>query len=231
MFPVVILCGGLAKRMRPLTQDIPKSLIPIQGEPFIIHQLRLLQRQGIREVVLCVGYLGEQIKTLLGNGRDMGLQIRYSFEGHTLLGTAGAIINAKMQLPQRFFMLYGDSYLPCDFKKVAEHFTASGKLALMTVYHNQDRFDSSNVVFENQHILTYDKLNKTADMQHIDYGLSCFDKSIFDAYTPGVVMDLAELYVRLIKQNQLAGFEVCERFYEIGSFKGKAEFEKVAATI
>jgi NDP-sugar pyrophosphorylase family protein len=225
MLPIVMLCGGLAKRMRPLTDDLPKSLIPINGEPFIFHQLRLLKRQGIRDVILCVGFLGEQVEAAVGDGQQFGLNVTYVYEGEKLLGTGGAIINLGKQLPEQFFMMYGDSYLTCDFKAVAARFKSSGKSALMTVYHNQDRFDSSNVVYAGGTIETYDKVNKIPQMQHIDYGLSCFDKSVFENYTPGHVIDLADIYIELIKQNQLAGFEVSERFYEIGSFAGKKEFE------
>lgn len=227
MLPVVILCGGLAKRMRPLTTDLPKSLIPINGEPFIMHQLRLLKRQGITQIVLCVGFLGEQIEAVVGDGAALGLNVSYSYEGSHLLGTGGAIINAYEQLPPQFFMLYGDSYLPCDVQAVQTAFCASQKSALMTVYHNQDRFDSSNVVFEEGKIKNYDKVNKTPAMQYIDYGLSCFDKITFKHYAKKTVIDLADIYSKLVQQDQLAGFEIKERFYEIGSFSGKAEFESV----
>lgn len=226
MLPVVILCGGLATRMRPLTTDLPKSLIPIRGEPFILHQLRLLKQQGITNVLLCVGFLGEMIEALMDDTAALDMQVTYAYEGEQLLGTGGALVNAYQQLPERFFMLYGDSYLPCDFAAVQNAFMASQKAGLMTVYHNQDRFDSSNVVFKNGEIKIYDKVNKVAQMHYIDYGLSCFNRAVFENYTKGSVIDLADIYSKLIRQNQLAGFEVKERFYEIGSFAGKAEFEK-----
>jgi len=225
MLPVIVLCGGLAKRMRPLTNDRPKSLIPINGEPFIFHQLRLLKRQGIMDVVLCVGFLGEQIEAAVGNGEACGVNVRYVYEGDQLLGTGGAVINVGEQLPAQFFMMYGDSYLTCNFQAVEASFQESEGSALMTVYHNQDRFDSSNVIYKNSNIEVYSKVNKTPAMQHIDYGLSCFNKSVFDGYTQGQIIDLADIYIELIKQNQLAGFEVSQRFYEIGSFAGKKEFE------
>jgi NDP-sugar pyrophosphorylase family protein len=90
-WPVAILAGGLAKRLRPATNKTPKALLSVAGEPFLIHQLRLLHSQGLRRIVLCVGYLGEMITTELGDGSSLGMQIDYSFDGPTLLGTGGAL--------------------------------------------------------------------------------------------------------------------------------------------
>src|SRR5882762_5153238 len=140
-FPVAILAGGLATRLRPLTEKIPKALLPVAGKPILAHQLRLLQSQGIRRVVLCAGYLGEMIEHDFGDGRDWGVKLEYSFDGPVLLGTGGALQRALPLLGEKFFVLYGDSYLPIEFAPVADCFERSGKLGLMTVFHNQDRFD------------------------------------------------------------------------------------------
>ncbi|MGH9694213.1 MAG: sugar phosphate nucleotidyltransferase, partial [Bryobacteraceae bacterium] len=164
MFPVVILCGGLATRLHPVTETIPKSLIPINGEPFLAHQLRLLRSRGIAEVVLCAGFLGETIRNFAGDGSRFGLRISYSFDGPVLLGTAGAIRRALPYLPETFFVLYGDSYLPCDYARVALAFDDSGKQGLMTVYRNQEQFDSSNVEYAGGRIVRYDKRQKTPAM-------------------------------------------------------------------
>ena len=135
-FPVAILAGGLATRLRPQTESVPKALIDINGEPFLAHQLRLLRALGIDKVVLCVGYLGEQIVRLVGDGSQFGLQVAYSFDGPALLGTAGAIKQALFLLDESFFVLYGDSYLECDYRAIQTAFERAGKLALMTVYRN-----------------------------------------------------------------------------------------------
>lgn len=229
MLPVVILCGGLATRLRPVTETIPKSLIPINGEPFLAHQLRLLRSRGIAEAILCVGYLGEMIRDFAGDGSGFGLRISYSFDGPALLGTAGAIRRALPYLRETFFVLYGDSYLPCDYAQVAAAFEASGKQGLMTVYHNQGQFDSSNVEYSAGRIIHYDKRQKTPAMEYIDYGLGVFKKAVFAAVPPDQSRDLAEVYRDLLAANQLAGFEVTERFYEIGSAEGIADTEAFLA--
>jgi NDP-sugar pyrophosphorylase family protein len=223
MYPVAILAGGLATRMRPLTANIPKSLLDVNGEPFVAHQLRLLVRWGVERAVICSGYLGAQIEDCVGDGRRFGLDVAYSPDGDRLLGTAGALRRALPLLGERFLVIYGDSYLPCDARAVVRTFDRSGKLALMTVMRNDGQWDSSNVVFENGAIVAYDKKARTAAMHHIDYGLGAFDARAFNSIPEGRPSCLADLYESLLRQGELAGHEVAERFYEIGSFQGLTE--------
>jgi NDP-sugar pyrophosphorylase family protein len=229
MLPVAILAGGLARRLRPITDSIPKALVEINGEPFLAHQLRLLSHSGCERVVFCVGYRGEQIRDYAGDGRAFGLHIDYSFDGPRLLGTAGAIRRALPQLGQRFFVLYGDSYLPCDYAAVEQAFLTSGRMALMAVYPNHDRWDSSNVEFSNGRILAYDKANRIAAMRHIDYGLGAFQCDAFEALADNEPTDLAVLYQDLLQRGELAGYEVPTRFYEIGSPEGIRELAEFLA--
>lgn len=224
--PAVILAGGLATRLRPLTRTVPKALVEVAGHPFLWHQLRLLRRRGVRQIVLAVGYLGHLIQERFGNGSELGIRLEYSFDGPTLLGTAGAIRHALPLLPQRFFVLYGDSYLTCDYQRVQNAFLASGLPALMTVYRNEDEYDSSNVVYDSEHILSYDKQNKTPRMRHIDYGLGAFEPSVFADIPAGESYSLERVYQDLLASQKLAGFEVFERFYEIGSPEGLRETDQ-----
>ena len=224
--PVAILAGGLATRLRPITEKIPKSLVPVAGRPFLAHQLEMLHAQGIRRAVLCIGFLGEMIQRDFGD-EAYGIKLDYSFDGEKLLGTGGAIKRALPKLGEEFFILYGDSYLPIPYAPVAEMFHRSGKLGLMTVYRNEGKYDSSNVVFCDGEIMVYDKKARLPEMRHIDYGLSLFKSSVFDAYGAGQVVDLAEVTGRLVREKQLAGYEVPERFYEMGSPAGLAELESL----
>jgi NDP-sugar pyrophosphorylase family protein len=221
---VAVLAGGLATRLRPVTEKIPKSLVPVAGRPFLAHQLVMLHERGIRKVVLCIGFLGEMIQREFGD-EAFGVKLEYSFDGAKLLGTGGAIKRALPRLGPEFFILYGDSYLPLQYVPVAETFHRSGKLGLMTVYHNEGKYDTSNVVFRNGEIVVYDKKAKLPEMHHIDYGLSMFKASVFDAYANDQVFDLAEVMGKLVRERQLAGYEVPERFYEMGSPAGLAELE------
>ena len=170
--PVAILAGGLATRLRPLTEKIPKVLLPVAGKPFLAHQLELLRGQGIRHAVLCLGYLGEMVTRQFGDGHDWGMHLEYSFDGPTLLGTGGALRQALPKLGEKFFVLYGDSYLTANFGLVAEAFDRSGQRGLMTVFRNEGLYDTSNVLFRDGRIVTYDKQARLPEMRHIDYGLS-----------------------------------------------------------
>ena len=223
--PIAILAGGFATRLRPITEKIPKSLISVAGKPFLAHQLELLRSRGFRRVVLCVGHLGEMIQRDFGDGSQFGVRIDYSFDGPKLLGTGGAIKQALPLLGGNFFVLYGDSYLPIEYRPVADFFQRSGKLGCMTIYRNEGRHDTSNVVFRNGQIEVYDKTNHTPEMKHIDYGLSLFKSAAFDSFPADKPFDLAEVMGKLVREKQLAGYEVHERFYEIGSPAGLAELE------
>jgi NDP-sugar pyrophosphorylase family protein len=231
LMPAVILAGGLATRLRPLTEGIPKALIDVAGHPFLWHQLQLLKHRGIRRVVLLVGHLGESIQQRFQDGAELGISIDYCFDGPVLLGTAGAIRQALPLLPERFFVLYGDSYLPCNYAAVEAAFRQSGFPGLMTVYRNEGLYDSSNVEYDGDRILRYDKHNRTPATHHIDYGLGAFHRSVFEAIPAGQARDLAAVYQDLLHAGSLAAFEVHQRFYEIGSPEGlrdTAEFLKAA---
>ena len=229
MLPVAILAGGLATRLRPRTGKLPKALLPVNGEPFIARQLRLLSASGIERVVLCVGYLGEMIREFVGDGSRFGLAAAFSFDGPMLLGTAGAVKKASRELGSEFFVLYGDSYLPCDYGAVMAAFQASGREALMTVFRNAGKWDASNVEYSRGRLLAYDKKIVTTRMQHLDYGLGVFRSSAFASVACDQPHDLADLYRELLHRGRLVGFEVHERFYEIGSVAGLRELSRYLA--
>jgi len=223
LLTVAILAGGLATRLRPMTETVPKSLLEVNGEPFAMHQLRLLQANGIRRVVMCVGHLGALVQRAIGDGSALGLQVDYSFDGPALLGTAGAIKNALPKLGESFFVMYGDSYLPCDYTAIARNFGSAGVLGMMTVFRNEGKWDTSNLEFEAGKILAYSKTNRNPRMRYIDYGLGVFRAEAFYNLPVGQASDLTELYVDLLQRKQLAAYEVTERFYEIGSPEGLRE--------
>jgi NDP-sugar pyrophosphorylase family protein len=220
MLPVAILAGGLATRLRPITETIPKALVEVAGEPFLAHQLRLLARAGYRRVVLCVGYRAEQIRDFAGDGAAFGVEIEYSPDGPVLLGTAGALRRALSLLGDAFAVVYGDSYLTCDYAAAERVFLESGKLGLMTVYRNEGLWDTSNVEFAGGRVVAYDKVKRTPAMHFIDYGLGMFRRAAFDGIPEDRPSDLAALYQGLLRRAELAAWESPDRFYEIGSPEG-----------
>jgi NDP-sugar pyrophosphorylase family protein len=226
-FPVAILAGGLATRLRPMTEKVPKLLLEVAGEPFLSHQLRLLKKSGLHRIVLCVGYLGEMIVARYGDGAKWGLHLDYSFDGPRLLGTGGALIRALPLLGDSFYVLYGDSYLPIDYLDVGRAFLASRQLGLMTVYENRGRYDTSNVWFADGQIKVYDKKNRAPQMHHIDYGLGLLQAQALTGWPQNEAVDLAAVYGKLVNQGQLAGYEVAQRFFEIGSPDGLQELDRL----
>ena len=221
--PVAILAGGLATRLRPITQKIPKSLVDVAGKPFVVRQLDYLRQQGITRVVLCLGYLGELVEAVVGDGSTFSLDVCYSWDGPRLLGTGGALRQALPLLAGQFFVFYGDSYLPIDFRAVERDFLMSGKPALMTVLKNHDQWDKSNVLLRDGSITEYNKRVPRPEMAHIDYGLGVLSASVLENAPNNEPFDLADIYHELSVRGLLAGHEVFERFYEIGSLKGLDE--------
>jgi len=228
LLPVAILSGGLATRLRPLTEKIPKGLVQVAGKPFVAWQLEYLRSQGASRVVLCIGHLGEQLKAAVGDGSAFGLEVSYSWDGPRLLGTGGALKQAVSLLGDRFFVFYGDSYLPVDFQSVQRSFLRSGKPALMTVLENHDRWDRSNILFRQGSIVEYNKHDPHPEMMHIDYGLGILSSSLL-VDCPEDTSDLADIYHSLSVRGELAGFEVFDRFYEIGSPVGLQETDAFLA--
>lgn len=220
---VALLAGGLATRLGDLTRNQPKSMVKVLGRPFLEYQLQLLRKSGIKNIILCTGYMGEQIERRFGNGKRYGVNIRYSFED-TALGTAGALKKAENLLDEVFFTMYGDSYLFLDFSLVMSYFQSQNKLALMTVYKNYNCYDRSNTVIEGNLVKKFSKKEKTEDMVYIEYGANIFKKEVLEMIPENRFCSLDELFPRLIDQKQLLVFEVRERFYEIGSPLGLTEF-------
>ena len=225
MLPVAILAGGLATRLHPTTLTIPKSLIKVAGKPFIFHQLKNLSEQGITDIVLCTGHLGEMIKSYVGDGSKFDLKILYSSDGNKLLGTGGAIKKALPLLGDKFFILYGDTYLPIKFDSIEQSYLSNNFSYLMTVLKNDGMWDQSNAFFVNDKLIEYNKQNPTSKMRYIDYGLSIVSKNIFDKYSEDTFFDLSDIFQYLSKQKQLVGLEVFKRFYEIGTPNSLKETE------
>ena len=215
--PVALLAGGLATRLRPITQTIPKALVELAGKPFIDHQLALLHRNGIRKVVMCLGYLGEMVEQHLGDGSQLGMELRYSYDGEKLMGTGGALRRAEHLLGDVFWIMYGDSYMDIDYPGVLADFASRNALGLMTVLRNNNQWDRSNVVFRDGQLIRYDKRTQTPEMNYIDYGVGLLRREAMTRIPADRPYDLADLYAELSREGKLAGHEVFTRFYEIGT--------------
>ena len=222
----VILAGGLATRLRPLTDKIPKSMIEIEGKPFLEYQLELLKKNSISDIILCIGYRGEQIKKYFGNGEKLGVEIRYSSDKNKLLGTGGALKGAENLLEDVFLVIYGDAYHFFDFQKMIKFFKKFDKLGLMTVFKNFNKYYQNNVEIEKNLIKTYSKKRKTKKMKYIEYGVSIFRKEALKFIPGNRFYDLSQLHKTLIKKRELLAYPAGKKILDIGSFEGLDEFKK-----
>lgn len=227
MLEVLILAGGLAKRLRPHTDKIPKALVNVAGRPFIFHQLDNLLKQGVKKVVLCVGHYGQMIEDRVGSTYKDQIEIVYSYDGEVLLGTGGAVQKALKKISQEsFFVTYGDSYLLEPLTKIYTAFNSKEFDALLVIYKNNNKWDESNCVFDGKRVVLYDKKNPNCLMSYIDYGISIFQKRNFENYLDKISFDLGEVMHDLSIKCKLSGYEARSRFYEIGSHFGYQELNQ-----
>jgi NDP-sugar pyrophosphorylase family protein len=232
----VILAGGLGTRMRAHHSAAPKALFEVAGRPFAYWQLEWLASQGVDEVVYSIGHLGSMIVDAVGTGERWGLSVHYLQEDEgALLGTGGAVRHAVESglLGPSFFVLYGDSYLTVDLTQVHRRFNTLGLAGLMTVFENDSRLDASNVILDGDRVVRYEKgvVDPPPEMRFIDYGISEITAHAVEAaLAPGEAADLAPFLSALAQESQLGAFVVTERFYEVGSAQGLADFEAYLRT-
>lgn len=227
MMQVVILAGGLGTRLQAVAPETPKAMVPVAGRPFIEHQLALLRRNGLCEVVLCIGHLGEQIENHVGDGARFDVSVRYAHEDpKRLMGTGGALLNAFDLLAEEFLLLYGDSYLPVDYQAMIAWNRHRRFPAVMSVFKNDGQWDSSNVRIEGDRVAFYSKKAKPGECDFIDYGLSLFRRDVIARHRGAALpLDLASIQGDLVARRELGACLMTERFYEIGKPEGLAELD------
>lgn len=220
---VVVLAGGLATRMLPRTETVPKALLEVAGRPFVDWQLELLARSGCDEVVFCIAHLGEQIRAHVGDGRRFGVTVTYVVD--ELLGTAGALRAAMPHLADVFLVTYGDSYLPFDYGEpvriLRAHDDCDGVLA---IYNNAGKYEISNVATDGTWVLRYDKRVRDPSFDHVDYGAMALRREVVAGLPPGK-LGLDGVQTDLAARHRLRACVARERFYEIGSPGGLAELD------
>jgi NDP-sugar pyrophosphorylase family protein len=221
---MVIICGGLGTRLGHLTKYTPKSMIPIEGKPFLEYQIENLKKQSITDIVLCVGYLSEKIEEYFANGDKFGVNIKYSFDKEKPLGQIGAVKNAETLLKETFFIMYGDSYISADLHKLHNLFMQHDKPALMVVYKNNDKYDRSNVIFQDNMVIGYGEKDRTRDMIYIDYGTSVLRKKALEIVPKDNLYSTEQFFSELVKKHELLAYESQERFYHIGNPEALEEF-------
>jgi len=223
-----ILAGGLGTRLRPLTDSVPKGLIKVNGRPFLELKLEQLKANGIDDVILCVGHLGEMIEEHFGDGSRFGIRIRYSRDGKEPLRPVGALKRAEHLLEEEFFVTYGDNYLRLDYGKMMALLRSSGKLGVLAVYHNRGTYGTSDVEVSEGRVTTFQK-NPARQLEWINFGIYALRKKALDLVAPGRPCDESEFFNLMIGRRELLSYEATERFYEIGTMQSLNEFETIMA--
>jgi NDP-sugar pyrophosphorylase family protein len=221
---IVIICGGLATRLGNLSKNIPKSMLDIQGKPFLEYQIEYLKKHSIKDIILCVGYLSETIEKYFGNGKKFGVNIKYSYDGEKLLGPMGAVKNAESKLDDIFFIMYGDSYISVDFQKVHSYFLKHNKLGLMVVYKNCNKYDNSNLSVRDNLVIGHKVSGITEDINYIDYGTSLLRKKSLALIPEDSFCSTEQFFIKLINKKELLAYEANKRFYHIGTPESLEEF-------
>lgn len=223
----VILAGGEGTRLRPLTADLPKAMVSVAGKPFLEHEINLLKRNSVKDLVICIGYHGEPIRDYFGDGGSFGVRIRYSEDGPELLGTAGSLKKASDLLFDRFFVTFGDAYPILDYNECWNHFLRMGKMALMVVWMNSNKYGRSNTVVRDGLVTFYSKKERSVGMEYVEFGVTFIDKRAVEMVPDDYPVDLEVLYGELISRNEMAALQVKQRIYDIGSPEGLTEFRKL----
>ena len=216
----------MGTRLGHLTETLPKPMVLVEGRPFIEHEIELLRVSGVKDLVLCVGYLGEEMERHLGDGRRLGVRIAYSFDGPKLLGPAGALGHASRLLEESFFVTYGDVYLRADYGRIMQRLLNSEALGVMAVYRNYDRYGRSDLVVRDGYVVRYDKKRHARNMSWINYGVSALKKPVLRFIPRGLPRGEQEFYGELIRRRELLSFSVRKRFYEIGTPSALDEFSR-----
>jgi NDP-sugar pyrophosphorylase family protein len=224
----IILAGGEGTRLKPLTEKTPKAMITVAGKPFLHHQINLLKRKSIVDLLICIGLGGEIIRKYFGDGQSFGVRITYSDDGDTLLGTAGCLKKAKALLAERFFLTFGDAYPILDYEAASAIFLMRRKLAMMVVNKNADRYGRSNTIVQDGLVTYYSKKEMRTGMDHIEFGVTFMHRKALDMIPDEYPLDLEVLYRRIIAQEEMAALNVDQRIYDIGSPKGLTEFRELA---
>lgn len=231
---VVILAGGKGSRLMPLTEKIPKSMVKINGVPFLEIILRNLKSKGINRIVLCVGYLSYVIEDYFHTGQKLNLKISYSHENQ-VLGTAGAIKNARKLLENEFIVLNGDTFVEIDLEKFVKFSQHNNKICTITGFKNHDNdkdFCNNLLIDKNYRVLKYTKDEKISEMDYVDAGVYYCKREIMNYFNNKVPISLEyDVFSKLIKDEQMICFPIHKKFHDIGNLINMNKFKEFCQTI
>lgn len=221
----VILAGGEGKRLRPFTLKNPKPMVPVNGEPFLEHLINLLKDNGIKEIVILIGYLGDKIEKYFGGGSKFGIKIRYSKT--PFLNDEGEenksglrLKNAKDLLDSFFLLLYCDNYWPLDLKKIVNFFNHHPSEVLTTIYSNKDNSTKNNIfVDEKGYVTKYDRNRIEQNLNGVDIGFFIINKKVLQLLPESNSQFETEVLPELIVKRKLSGYLTDTKYYSISDME------------
>ena len=231
----MVLAAGLGTRLRPLTDTLPKPLLPVAGRPLLEWNLLLLKRHGITEVIINLHHLGEQIVRALGDGARLGLRLAYSHEP-TLQGTGGGIKQATPFLKDGpFLVLNGDTLSDCDLTALIAAHRVSGALATMAVRDDPEAATWGPVTLDAQgRILQINGSPPLAEPRAalpacMFAGIHVIEQAVLDAMPAGLG-SIIDVYDRLLRQGRpLHGYRMSGYWSDIGNPERYAQAKRDAA--
>ncbi len=221
----LILAGGKGTRLMPLTKDLPKPMVQVQGKPFLFWQLDYLRNQGVTSVTLLVSYRAEVIIDYFSKFPMEDLEIRFAFEKEPL-GTGGALAQDLDILPEVFWLLNGDSYLPANLPAMAQFFNRRNFKACIATMPSHEIGVPGNMDAAAGDRVTEYKKDATAEdgLSLVDAGLYLISKSVVSNGKRGR-FDLGELWPGLIQAETLGHYPVEKRYFDIGTIERLKIFE------
>jgi D-glycero-D-manno-heptose 1,7-bisphosphate phosphatase len=216
----VILAGGIGKRLRPLTDTIPKPMAPVNNKPFLEYLLELLRDNDITEVVLLLGYLHDKIQSYFGDGTKFNIKIRYSV-GDVTFETGKRLKLAEDMLQDLFLLMYCDNYWPLNLRNMLQFYVTHKAQMMVTVYTNKDNITRNNMyVDEHAYVLKYDKSRQDPELNCVDIGFFIVNKSVLDLIPPDANISFeAHVLPLLIAKRELIAYKTDHRYYSISTME------------
>jgi D-glycero-alpha-D-manno-heptose 1-phosphate guanylyltransferase len=220
----VILVGGLGKRLRKIISTKPKPLVPINKKPFLEYQIKFLKFCGITDILLCTGYMADQITAYFGDGQNFGVSIKYSYENKPL-GTGGAIKNAEKLLDDQFILLNGDSLFLIDLQSMINFHKKNNANCTIAITTKKDESRYGNIKIKNHTIESFKE--KTGQRtNHINCGIYIFEKKSFQWNILPEKFSLEDdFFPNFVKSYDVLGFESNSYFIDIGTEKSYTKFQ------
>lgn len=230
----VIFAGGRGDRLRPITDNLPKPLVPVNGIPFLDYLFQAIAEAGIGKILMLLGYKNEKIVQCYGDSLSNGIKIEYSI-GTAEDQTGRRLLNAYPLLDKHFLLMYGDNYWPIAIGEMKKVYDKANAKVLTTVFNNNHGTGEYGVennieVGEDFIVCNYDKSRKSKGLNGVDIGFFIVQKDILDPTMDGNVSFEEDIFKNFVQKRQVVGYRTDTQYYYITDVKSLQVFEAFAAS-